>query len=153
MSREIDERVVQMKFESGSFNRNIQTSIHNLDELKRGLNFKDATKGFNDLDKAARSVDVSPLGAAVDTVRVKFTLLDRLAINTMDRIANMAINTGKKLVEGLTIDQITPGWEKYENKTSAVQTIMAATAKQFSDTAVQMDVVNSQLDKLNWFTD
>lgn len=153
MSREIDERVVQMRFESGQFNRNIQTSIHNLDELKKGLDFKSATKGFKDLDQAARNTDISALGKAVDSVKVKFSMLDIMALNVMNRISNAAINTGKQLIKSLTIDQITPGWTKYEQKTSAVQTIMAATAKQFSNTAEQMEVVNTQLDKLNWFTD
>lgn len=153
MSREIDERVVQMKFESGQFNRDIQTSIHNLDELKRGLDFKDAVNGFDELDTKAKNTDISALGRAVEEVRMKFSLLDVMAFNVMNRISNMAIETGKRFVSSLTIDQITPGWDKYADKTVAVQTIMAATAKQFSDTGVQMEYVNSQLDKLNWFTD
>ena len=51
------------------------------------------------------------------------------------------------------IDQVGAGWSKYADKTSAVQTIMSATAKDFTDTGEQMEYVNEQLDKLNWFTD
>lgn len=153
MSREIDERVVQMKFEKGEFEKNIQTSIYKLDELKKGLDFKDATKGFEDLDEAARKTDISALGKAVEQVQLKFGLFEVFALRVMTRISDAAINAGEKLVKSLTIDQVTPGWDKYAQKTSSVQTIMAATANQFSDTAEQMEVVNEQLNKLNWFTD
>lgn len=153
MSREIDERIVQMRFDAGSFNRDVQTSIHNLDELKRGLDFKGASKGFEDLDRAARNTDISALGKAAEEVKVKFGLMEVFMLRAMTRISDAAINMGKKLVSSLTVDQVTPGWSKYEQKTSSVQTIMAATAKQFSDTGYQMQVVNEQLEKLNWFTD
>lgn len=153
MSREIDERVVQMKFEKGQFEKDIQSSITNLDDLKKGLDFKDAVKGFSDLDRAARGVNIDVLGRAVEQVQVKFSALEVLGLRVMTRISDAAINTGEKLIKSLTIDQITPGWDKYGQKTTAVQTIMAATANQFSDTAVQMEFVNSQLEKLNWFTD
>lgn len=153
MSREIDERVVQMKFEKGQFEKDIQTSIYKLDELKKGMDFKDAVKGFEDLDKAARTSDISALGKAVEQVQIKFSMLEIFALRVMTRISDAAINAGEKLVKSLTIDQITPGWDKYAQKTSSVQTIMAATAAQFDNTATQMEVVNEQLNKLNWFTD
>lgn len=156
MSREIDERVVQMKFEKGQFEKDIQTSIHNLDELKKGLDFRDATRGFEDMDRAARGVNLSGFGDAVEAIRVKFTLLDILALDVMHRISNAMIdgaNAAKRFVTSLTVDQVSPGWEKYAQKTTSVQTIMAATAAQFSNTAEQMEVVNDQLNKLNWFTD
>lgn len=153
MSREIDERIVQMKFENGQFERGVQTSINTMNSLKKSMNFEDSVKGFESLDRAARGVRMDGLGTAVETVKVKFGLLEVAALNVMNRISNAAINAGEQLVKSLTIDQITPGWTKYEEKTSSVQTIMAATASQFDDTAKQMEVVNSQLNKLNWFTD
>lgn len=153
MSREIDERVVQMKFEAGQFEKNVQTSIHSLDELKKGMDFQDAVKGFDKLDKSAKSVNISALGRAAEQVQIKFGMLEVFTLNVMNRISNAAINAGENLIKSLTIDQITPGWDKYADKTVSVATIMSATAKQFTDTGVQMEFVNEQLDKLNWFTD
>lgn len=153
MSREIDERVVQMNFENGQFERNIKDSISSLDSLKKNLNFADAIHGFDGLDKAVKGVNINVLGKAVEEVRVKFSMLEVLGLRVMTRISDAAIDAGEKLVKSLTIDQITPGWDKYAQKTTAVQTIMSATANQFSDTAVQMEYVSSQLEKLNWFTD
>lgn len=153
MSKSIEERVVQMKFENGQFEKGVETSINTMNSLKKSMNFEDAVKGFQKLDDSAKSVDMSGLGKAVETVRVKFTLLDRIAIQVLDRIANKVINLGETMVRSLSTDQISAGWDKFGQKTSAVQTIMAATASKFNDTATQMATVNEQLDKLNWFTD
>lgn len=153
MSREIDEKIVQMKFESGQFEKNVQTSIHSLEELKKGLDFKDATKGFEGIDKASKGLKFDGLTAGIEALNNRFTLLGITGLNVMNRIANAAINAGEQMVRSLSTDQISAGFSKYADKTSAVQTIMSATAKQFTDTGEQMAYVNGQLEKLNWFTD
>lgn len=153
MGREIDERVVQMKFENGQFEKGISTSIRSMEELKKGMDFDDAVKGFEKLDVAAKSFKLDGLSSGIEAVRVKFDLLQITAFRVLDRIATRAIDTGERMVKGLTIEQVTAGWGKFEEKTGSVQTIMAATSKQFTDTGEQMEYVNAQLDKLNWFTD
>lgn len=153
MGREIDERVVQMKFENGQFEKGISTSIRSMEELKKGMNFDEAVKGFDKLDRSARSVKMDGLAAGVEAVRVKFDLLQITAFNVLNRISNKAIDTGERMVKSLSIEQVSVGWDKFASKTTSVQTIMAATASQFSNTEVQMGKVNEQLDKLNWFTD
>lgn len=153
MGREIDERVVQMKFENGQFEKGISTSIRSMEELKKGMNFDEAVKGFDKLDRSARSFKLDGLAAGVEAVRVKFDLLQITAFNVLNRISNKAIDTGERMVKSLSIEQVSVGWDKFASKTTSVQTIMAATASQFSNTEVQMGKVNEQLDKLNWFTD
>lgn len=153
MGREIDERVVQMKFENGQFEKGISTSIRSMEELKKGMNFDEAVKGFDKLDRSARGVKMDGLAAGVEAVRVKFDLLQITAFNVLNRISNKAIDTGERMVKSLSIEQVSVGWDKFASKTTSVQTIMAATASQFSNTEVQMEKVNEQLDKLNWFTD
>ena len=37
MSRTIDERIVEMRFDNRQFERNVQTSLSTLDKLKQGL--------------------------------------------------------------------------------------------------------------------
>lgn len=153
MSREIDERVVQMKFENGQFEKRVQTSINSIKQLNQSMHFDEAIKGMDNLDRSAKNLDLSKLDKAADLVINRFTLLGRIGYEALDRIAKKAVDTGEKMVKSLSTDQISSGWDKFANKTGAVQTIMAATAKQFTDTGVQMAYVNDQLDKLNWFTD
>ena len=153
MSTTIDEKVVEMRFDNRQFEEGVQTSISTLNKLKAGLDLDGAAKGLEGLGDAAKKCDLSTLSNSVETVRLKFSALEVMAVTTLTKITNSAINTGERLIKSLTVDQVTAGWDKYGEKTSAVQTIMAATAKDFTDTGEQMEYVNSQLNKLNWFTD
>lgn len=153
MSTTIDERVVEMRFDNKQFESNAKESLSTLDKLKQALDLSASTKGFENLEKAANGVDVSGISNAIENVKLKFSALEIAAIAALANITNKAIDAGVNLAKSLSIDQITAGWSKYGDKTSAVQTIMAATAKDFTDTGEQMEYVSDQLDKLNWFTD
>lgn len=153
MSRTVDERVVEMRFDNENFEKNAQQSLSTLEKLKNALSFKGAENGLKNVDAASRSVNMSGLGGAVQTVTSKFLALEIIGVTALVNITNKAINAGEQMLKSLSIDQITAGWEKYADKTTAVQTIMAATASQFSDQATQMAAVNEQLEKLSWFTD
>ena len=146
MSKTIDERVVSMQFDNKQFESNVQTSLSTLDRLKRALRLDGAAKGFDNIDSAAKNVNMSPLANAVDTVRVKFSALEVMAVTALANITNSAVNAGIQLVKSLSVDQIAAGWNKYGQKTSSVQTIMNATGK-------SIDEVNKYLDKLMWFSD
>jgi hypothetical protein len=153
MSTTIDEKVVEMRFDNQQFEKNVSTTMSTLESLKKSLNFSNAAKSMDSLSSAAKSCDFSPLSSAVSSIQAKFSALDVIAVAALTNITNSAVNAGKRLVESLSVDQIAAGWDKYAEKTSSVQTIMAATAKDFSDVNAQMEYVNQQLGKLNWYTD
>lgn len=153
MSKEIEERVVEMRFDNQQFEAHAKESISTLEKLEKSLNLSGASKGLEEVEDAAKRCDLTPLSSSVESVKSSFSALEVMAVTALVNITNSAVNAGKSLVSSLTIDQVSAGWDKYADKTSAVQTIMAATAKDFSDTKVQMAYVNEQLDKLNWFTD
>ena len=146
MSREVDERVVSMQFDNKQFETNVATTMSTLDKLEAKLNFKGASKALDELDASANKVDLSHMGNAVESIEVKFSAMSVAAIAAINRIVNKAFDAGEKLIKSLSIDQITAGWTKYADKTTAVQTILAATGE-------SMEYVNEQLSKMNWFTD
>ena len=146
MSREVDERVVSMQFDNKQFETNVATTMSTLDKLEAKLNFKGAGKALDELDASAKNVDLSHMGNAVESIEVKFSAMSVAAIAAINRIVNKAFDAGEQLIKNLSIDQITAGWTKYADKTTAVQTILAATGE-------SMEYVNEQLNKMNWFTD
>ena len=152
MTTVIDERVVEMRFNNEDFEKNVAQSMSTLDKLKNSLNF-DSGKSLEDLGKATKGFELSGISQKVTEVTSKFSALETMGVGALLNIGAKAADLGVKLVKSLTIDQITSGFDKYAEKTSAVQTIMAATAKDFSNQAEQMEYVNEQLDKLMWFTD
>lgn len=149
MSRTIDERIVEMRFDNRQFERNAQTSLSTLDKLKQGLDLDGAAKGLENLGDAAKKCNMSALSSSVETVRAKFSALEVVAMTTLSNITNSALNTGKRLVSALTIDPIKSGFQEYETQIGAVQTILANT--QHEGTNLQQ--VNRALDELNTYAD
>lgn len=149
----IDRRIVEMNFDNKQFEQGVQTSLSTLEKLKQGLNLGSATANVNDLATATKNFDMANLASNVETVSSKFSALGIVGVRVLQNITDSVYNTGTKLAKSLSVDQLTAGWDKYSQKTQAVQTIMAATAKQFTDTDVQMKYVNDQLAQLNWYTD
>ena len=151
MSTTVDERVVEMRFDNKQFEQNIQTSLSSLAKLKKSLNLEGAAKGLETVNDAANkcSGNMSPLSNAVETVRVRFSALEVMAITALQNITNSALAAGKNLVSAFTIDPIKTGFEEYETQINAVQTILANT----SSKGTTLDQVNNALDELNHYAD
>lgn len=151
MSTTVDERVVEMRFDNKQFEQNIQTSLSSLDKLKKSLNLEGAAKGLETVNDAANkcSGNMSPLSNAVETVRVRFSALEVMAITALQNITNSALAAGENLVSAFTIDPIKSGFEEYETQINAVQTILANT----SSKGTTLDQVNNALDELNHYAD
>lgn len=149
MSREIDQRVVELQFDNANFEQNAKESLSTLDKLKEKLSFKRAGEGLKEIQDRVAKFTMKPLEDAVDSVRVKFTLLDNFVWNFFDRISNKILDVGKNLVSAFTIDPIKTGFQEYETQINAVQTILANTQSKGST----LDDVNEALDKLNKYAD
>ena len=145
MSKTIDEKVVEMRFDNSQFERNVATSMSTIDKLKRSLKFDGISKGIEDISDSANRIDFSGFSNAIDSVQMKFSALEVMAVTTLANITNSAVNAGLKLAKSLTIDPISTGWSKYNTKNQSVATMVAQ--------GYDIETVNSQLERLNWFTD
>ena len=149
MSKTVDERVVEMRFDNKQFESNVSTSMSTLDKLKKSLKLDGAAKGLESIDSASKKVNMSTLGNAVENVKMKFSALDIIAVTALSNITNSAINAGKRIVSALTIDPVKSGFQEYETQINAVQTILANTQSK----GTTIDQVNEALDELNHYAD
>ena len=149
MSKQIDERVVEMTFDNKDFEKNVATSMSTIDKLKAALNFKGAEKGLNSINSAAKNVNLSGVSNAVDQVRVKFDALQVAGTTALVNITNAALNTGKRMASAFTVDPIVQGFGEYETQLNSVQTIMANTASK----GTTIDQVTDALNELNTYAD
>ena len=149
MSTTVDERVVEMRFDNKQFEQNIQTSLSSIDKLKHSLNLEGAAKGLESVNTAASRCNMSPLSNAVETVKIKFSAMEVMALTALQNITNSALNAGEKLVSAFTIDPIKSGFQEYETQINAVQTILANT----SSKGTTLEQVNNALDELNHYAD
>lgn len=149
MSRVVDSYVTEMRFDNKQFESNVKTSMSTLDKLKQSLNLKGASKGLENISSAAKRFDMSGMGSAVESVHVRFSALEVMAVTALANITNSAVNTGRRIVSALTIEPVTTGFREYETQINAVQTILANTASK----GTSLQQVNSALDELNTYAD
>lgn len=146
MSTSIDQRIVEMQFDNGQFERGAKQSIETLDKLDKSLDLRESAKNLTALSDAGKNFSLDGVASGIEVVQQKFTALEIMGITALQRITNQAITTGENLVKSLSLDQIGQGFGKYEQKTTSVQTIVNATGE-------SIDSVSEKLAKLNWFTD
>lgn len=149
MSATVDERVLEMRFNNSQFEANVKQSMSTLDRLKAALKFDKAGAGLEKIGKAAKNVKMDALASSVDSVKKSFSALDVVGVTALANIANSAVNTGKKMVKALTLDPVISGFQEYETKINAVQTILANTSKE----GMTMQDVTNVLDDLNAYAD
>lgn len=149
MSNNIDEKVVEMRFDNKHFENNVQETMSTIDKLKQKLNFTGAAKGLDNIGDAAKNVNMTPMANAAETVRLKFSALEVMAVTALQNITNTAINAGKRIVSALTIEPIKTGFQEYETQINAIQTILANTESK----GTTLEQVNSALDELNVYAD
>ena len=149
MSKTVDERVVEMRFDNKDFEKNVQTTMSTLDKFKQKLNFNGASKGLENIEKSASKVNMSGLGSAVETVQAKFSKLEVMSVTALANITNSAVNAGKRIVDALTLEPVMSGFQEYETQINAVQTILANTSSKGST----LEDVNKALDELNHYAD
>ena len=147
MSKTIDERVVEMRFDNKQFESNVQTSLSTIEKLKKSLDMDGATKGLESIDSAAKKVDMSGLGSAVETVKTRFSALEIMAVTALANITNSVVNTGKQMLRSLTIEPIADGFNEYELTLNAIQTTMAGTGKTAKEVEAQLKKLDEYADK------
>lgn len=149
MSKSIDERVVRMEFENQNFEANAKATMSTIDKLKEKLNFKGAAKGVQEIDNAAKKINLNPLASSVDVIAKRFTNLGIVGVTALQNITNQALNAAKNLVNQFTLAPIMSGFREYETQIGAVQTILANTSMQ----GTTINQVSAALDELNTYAD
>lgn len=156
MSKVIDERVVEMRFDNKDFESNVQTSLKTIDKLKDSLNFDDATRSVGKFQDSLKHFSLDDIGNAVEGLSSKFNWGNifkmELLSNVTSQIYSTITGVFEKIKGQLHLEDVDPisnmigGWDKYAEKTKSVATIMAATGD-------SMEYVNEQMQRLLYFSD
>lgn len=142
----VDNRIVNMQFNNAQFEKNISTSLSSIEKLKQGLKFEGVKDSVSKINNSVKGVTLSGLTNAAEQVKLKFSAMEVAAVTALSNIANSAVNAGKQMIESLTIEPISQGFEEYEMTMDAVQTIMNGSGR-------SLEEVNEVLDDLNVYAD
>ena len=139
MSSKIDERVVQMKFNSGEFAKGVAETSSALDRLKSALNI-----GSNP--------GLSNLAGEVGKISSSFSGLETIATGALLAIGAKAAQVGQQLITSLATNLTSSardGFKEYETQVNAIQTILGNTKSKGED----IGTINAALDTLNKYSD
>lgn len=149
MSTTIDEKVVEMRFDNKDFEEKTKSTVSLLEKLKSSLKLDGAAKGFDNVNAAAKNVNLNSLSSSVDGLKLKFSAMEVIAVTALSNITTSAMAAGKNLINAFTFEPVMSGFKEYETQINAVQTILANTSAK--DTTLEQ--VNAALDELNHYAD
>lgn len=145
----VDDRVVSIQFDNASFERNVATTLASLEKLKTSLQFDNSKNSMAEVSAAAKSVDLNPLGSAVDGLSARFIAFSTIAITALSNITNRAVDAGIRIGKSLSLEQAISGFREYETNMNSIQTILANT----SADGTGLKDVTAALDELNRYSD
>lgn len=115
MSKQIEERVVEMRFDNAAFEKNVSTSLNTLSKLKKSLKLKGAEKGLENVDRAAKRVDLSNLERGVAFLEKRFSTLGIVGMRAVEKITDSMMNLGHKAMGFITEGVIQGGIKRATN--------------------------------------
>src|SRR6187551_1666398 len=105
----IETRVTQIKFDNAQFEAAIRKTLSSLEALDQKLKLAQGTKGLNDVNAAAKRVQLDHIGQSVDRIAGRFSTMSVAAIAALGTIASRATIAGAQMVKSLTISPIKQG--------------------------------------------
>ena len=97
MSKTIDEKVVEMRFDNKHFETNVKTTLSTLDKLKAKLNLTGASKGLEEVNKASKKVDFSHMESSLAALEKRFSTTGVIGLTVLQNLTNAGLRFAKTL--------------------------------------------------------
>lgn len=120
MSKKVDERVVEMRFENGQFEKGVAQSTESLNKLKKSLNLEGAAKGLENVNSAAKNTSgIESLAASLEKVERRFSTMGIVGMRVIENLTDSAMRFAKKTVGFVTNGIINGGKRRAMNLENA----------------------------------
>lgn len=151
----IDTRIVSFIFDNKDFLKKIAETRSGLQKLDEDLKVGETLEGenpkvssfFSNLNNKIQDTNLDKLDDSIQSTRNSFSKFDMVVTGIFFRLGQQIEETSVKMIKKLGVDQLTTGFNKYEQILKSTQTILAA------DPDTNQEKVNDQLKKLTWYTD
>ena len=119
MSKKVDERVVEMRFDNAQFERNVSTTMSTLDKLKKSLNLDGAAKGLQNVNAAAKTASFDSLAASVSKLESRFSVLGIVGMRVIENLTDSMMRLAQKTANFLTSGIVQGGIKRAMNLENA----------------------------------
>lgn len=140
----VDTRVVIMQFQNKDFEKGVSTTLESLDELDHKLGNIGTQTNTESFNKG-----ILGISDALSETEGKFTAFETFVTGIFLRLGSVVADYGMNLLSSMTIDQVTAGYEKYENIVKNTAGLTNIALYQGYD----YDTVTDALAELQWYAD
>ena len=165
MNQEIEQRIVAMYFDNKDFEKNAKETIKTLGDLRDNLNLEDSVKGFEELDKAGKKLNLTnvkqtingmknSLGGFSSVLNKAFTV-GTAPVRSLENffhtfqsyvgkfvgfdLAGKFVNSLESALRQLTIAPVEAGWNMYQANVDSTKTIMSGTLQSYKKQMAEVD--------------
>lgn len=140
MSATIDEKVVEMRFDNRNFEKNVKTTMSSLDRLKQKLKLDGATKGIQDVSRAANNISLDHIASGVEQLQKRFSTFGIVGMRVVENVTDSVISLFKKTNSYITSTIKSGGISRAMNLENANFQLMGLLKNEKDVAAVMEDV-------------
>ena len=98
MSKTIDQKVVEMRFDNQQFEQNVKTSMSTIERLKQSLKFDNAASGLEKVSAAAKNVNLESIAAGVQALQDRFSTFGIVGMRVIENLTDSVMRLGSRML-------------------------------------------------------
>ena len=140
MSRTIDQKVVEMRFDNAQFEQNVKTSMGTLDNLKKSLNMDGATRGLENVNQAVNNMSFDRMASGIEALQDRFSTLGIIGMRVIQNLTDAAMRFANKGLSFVTEGIVQGGIRRAMNLENAHFQLQGLLKDETKVTAVMKNV-------------
>lgn len=140
MSRTIDQKVVEMRFDNAQFEQNVKTSMGTLDNLKKSLNMDGATRGLENVNQAVNNMSFDKMASGIEALQNRFSTLGIIGMRVIQNLTDAAMRFANKGLSFVTEGIVQGGIRRAMNLENAHFQLQGLLKDETKVTAVMKNV-------------
>ena len=140
MSRTIDQKVVEMRFDNAQFEQNVKTSMGTLDNLKKSLNMDGATRGLENVNQAVNNMSFDKMASGIEALQDRFSTLGIIGMRVIQNLTDAAMSFVNKGLNFVTEGVVQGGIRRAMNLENAHFQLQGLLKDETKVTAVMKNV-------------
>lgn len=143
MGREIDERVVEMRFDNQQFEKRAKTTLSTLDRLKKALDFTKSGESVEDLQKKVDRMNFEKMANGIDKLSDRFSAMGIVGMRIIENLTDSLMGTLNKAISFTTDAIVGGGIRRAQNIENAHFQLQALLKDETKVQAVMADAMES----------
>lgn len=143
MSRQIDERVVEMRFDNKQFENGVKQTVNSLTKLKESLKLQDAAKGLEGIEKASNRITLKGISEGVEALQKRFSTMGIVGMRVIQNITDGLMNKVGQAVNFVSDSIVSGGIKRAMNIENAHFQLQALLKDETKVQAVMADAMEA----------